>query len=384
MQEKLPFRRVYFLGAGWSAGLKYPVGSTLLAELIKYVYGYRSSRPWGFRNSVRGKFKSRPPLQVAEFLKAIEILADLYFAATIDRATARSRKIYDIFRNDIDLAEFFTMADTLAHSPELFGTIAMNQDLLPPQTPDDRDQQLGTLYASLAAATRSYFIDLQHALKRPVDIRSVLNNIDPMKDAVVSFNWDEEVDFYFCKPKPNGRGADIAYTLQSWRPGHFVVLKPHGSIGWYDIQQGISNVGLSYVAADDHRIKSYDRRLVFFYNAELPRDIDGAKHGPLACPPVITPPTFYKRFEYKEQQLIWQDVLAVCRQVSELVFLGYSLPSDDFLTRAAVRYALHANTHGEKVKWLVVDRDTTGLRRNYRSVFNVKAILPGSESHFLQ
>ena len=88
------------------------------------------------------------------------------------------------------------------------------------------------------------------------------------------------------------------------------------------------------------------------------------------CPPIITPPTFSKSFEYPEQNWIWQDVLEICSNARQFVFLGYSLPQDDYLTRAAIRNALQNNPRS-KLRCLIVNRDHTDqrLHSNYASVF---------------
>jgi len=83
--------------------------------------------------------------------------------------------------------------------------------------------------------------------------------------------------------------------------------------------------------------------------------------------PLIMPPTFAKRFEYPEQQSIWRDVIDVCRDAREFIFLGYSLPPDDFLTRAAIRSAL-SETSFTDLRCLVVGK-TPDVLANAQTVF---------------
>jgi hypothetical protein len=59
--------------------------------------------------------------------------------------------------------------------------------------------------------------------------------------------------------------------------------------------------------------------------------------------------------------LIWRDVIDVCEGVTEFVFLGYSLPRDDFLTRAAIRRAT-AHRSSDEFKCLVVDHDMSDAK----------------------
>ena len=164
----------------------------------------------------------------------------------------------------------------------------------------------------------------------------------------------------------------MSRTLGSAREAsETLVLKPHGSVGWYDIQRGIGNKNAYLIAETDQRIGRYSKRIVAYTANDLPLDIDGdTYHSALACPPVITAPTFAKRFDYIEQQQIWQDVLAVCENASDFIFLGYSLPKDDFLTRAAIRAAISRQRSGRQIRCLIVDRwleDSKLL--NFLSVF---------------
>ena len=102
----------------------------------------------------------------------------------------------------------------------------------------------------------------------------------------------------------------MSYTLGSWyKSNEVLVFKPHGSIGWYDVKQGIGNKDAYFIAGNDKRIARFNKRILAFFENELPKDIDGkTEHSPMTCPPVITAPSFSKRFEYAEQHLIWQDV----------------------------------------------------------------------------
>src|SRR5439155_22066705 len=116
----------------------------------------------------------------------------------------------------------------------------------------------------------------------------------------------------------------------------FLILRPHGSIGWYDLNQGLANHQSYLIAQEDSSIQRFEKRIVAYPQIELPKDIlNRRKPFILDCPPIITPPTFAKRFQYAEQLRIWQDVLEVCSNAKTFIFLGYSLPQDDYLTRAA-------------------------------------------------
>jgi hypothetical protein len=231
---------------------------------------------------------------------------------------------------------------------------------------------MSELYESLSAATRTYFLEIYENNALPDDMDCVLNSIDEKSHAIVNFNWDEEVDSLLStwENDPTPDEDHMAYTLSGRKKYHYVHLKPHGSIGWYDVAQGIGNDDVYFIAADDERIGRAKRRILAYTENELPRDIDQDPHPKLACPPVIMPPTFAKRFEFVEQQQIWQDVLQVSTYADEFVFLGYSLPSDDFLTRAAIRRSLDRNGRVRSVKTVLIAKACDdAVSRRFISVF---------------
>ena len=348
------FERVFFIGAGLSAGMRYPVGSTLMPRLVGYLRGAPEPAHRGgtFTNSVRRTPRGR--LQAERLVGVIERVLKKYFATElsgIDR---------------VDVAEFFTLAQTLSERSWMADHTAVDPgqgSMAVAGEPTDT-----TLFADLAAATRSYFVDLALGFEYPKDIDAVLRVVRPRRDAVINFNWDEEVDIFFS----SGRDEDVSYTLGAWRSGHeTLVLKPHGSIGWYDLQSGIGNRDAYLIAMADARIARYDKRILAYMANDRPRELSGRRyHSALACPPVITAPTFAKRFDFIEQQQIWQDVLDVCGNAGDFVFLGYSLPKDDFLTRAAIRAAMSQRGRRRRIRCLIVDRSFDETKRaNFSGVF---------------
>jgi hypothetical protein len=327
-ERESSFKRVLFIGAGFSAGMCYPVGNTLTVRLTEYLEG--SGRVLGiadgdFENSLASR-------EVAPQREAIrKVLTDFlakYFAVG-------RRSI-----GDVGVAEFFTMAHSLAETPSLFGLEDGGTDL-EDLSEDGQPLHIRCLFNLLACITRTYFIDIFRAVerrRRPTDVVELLGSVDPGRDAIVNFNWDEEVDVYFTR-SPEG---EAAYTRAAWQSPTkeekcFLLLRPHGSVGWYDITSGIANNSSYLIAEHDRRIARSQKRILSYSAVEWPIDLgSGRPFSKLACPPVITPPTFAKRFQYKEQHRIWSDVLEVCSRAKEFVFVGYSMPRDDYLTRAAI------------------------------------------------
>jgi hypothetical protein len=348
-------RRVYFVGAGFSAGMGYPVGNRLPTCLMSYLRGESPVGLLSERHYENSLFAASPRgrLEAERIVKTIEFFVRQFFnlpATSLDQ---------------IDVAEFYTLAQSLADMPSLFGR----------DEAAERDGRLpiSQLYPALAAVTRSYFTDISATVRKevlPADLASLFDSLRSERDALVNFNWDEEVDFF-------GEQGYVTYSLASWRSyprrrrkGRLLVLRPHGSVGWYDVMQGLGNDQMFFIAEDDERVPRSKIRIVAFPGVELPLDLVSGRFQAFDFPPVIMPPTFAKRFVYEEQLQIWEDVLAVCTAATEFVFLGYSLVPDDFLTRAAIRSALRAGSR-EEIRCLVVSRSFNQERVNaFRSVFD--------------
>jgi hypothetical protein len=351
-QRQGDFARVYFVGAGLSAGVGYPVGSNLMRDLVEYLQGQTPAqhKRKGFINVLK-RDKWRPRSE--QILQVIDQVLGDYFAVL--RAQV----------GDVDVAEFFTMANTLADMPLVFA----DTRALPRQTASEESSQPpteATLFEDLAVVTRSYFNEIWLRWKLPDDIASLVAKMDPDRHVIINFNWDEELDAALTKC------FDVHYTLHGWQKagGGILMLRPHGSIGWYDVKQGLTNNDLYFIAEKDDRVPPVQRRILAYEEPELPQDVYRAEYSPLSCPPVITPPTFAKRFSYHEQQLIWQDVLEVCSKAYEFVFLGYSMPKDDILTRAAIRRALRYNPDKPSLHCVVCDLSFDDTKKlNFQSVF---------------
>jgi hypothetical protein len=381
------FRRVWFLGAGFSAAMGYPLGRGLVADLCDYLEGRDDRLKKRMPKKCRRRYANS--LAGGDYgSEAGAILQDLREFA--QRYLARS----DTDLANTDVAEFFSVAQALAEQ----GLLVDNRRPEAAARSGSRPMAFSRLYSDLAAVTRSYFVDICSAVPAwawPADIRAVVDGLDPRYDAIVSFNWDEEVDFYLSTERDHGKAEyDVAYTAASWDPHRFLVLKPHGSIGWYDLAQGIGNEDLYFIADHvDTRIPREGKRLVAYNDFVFPIEIDDEHHERLlSCPPVITPPTFGKRFPYPEQRLIWSDVIDICRHAAQFFFLGYSLPPDDFLTKAAIRCALderkkkrEKSLHSERLRCLTVTRfDGHSTEPPQQIVNNMRDVFGGvSANHFL-
>jgi len=366
---KPKIKRVYFVGAGFSAPLGFPVGASLPVETICRLRGLRAHsvvHGRGLYNSLRDTEKKRHLCDVV-LLRIERFLCD-FFGHKIDLRKATRQKIEDVFKQ-ISVGEFYTVMHALSDMPGLFRN-DRTEDAQQPNEIKNTEQQSGqssngelpfaaSLYEVFSAVTRSFFIDISDTNPPKKDMKSLVESLIPNQQAIVSFNWDTELDYLLSiRSERKGETFEFVYTAQSTEPETLTILKPHGSIDWYDIKQGVFNNDRYFIADDDRRITLDECKLMAFFANELPVNIYEDQHSAFKCAPAITPPTFSKRFEYTEQHLIWHDVIQVCTDANEFVFLGYSLPPDDFLTRAALRSSFSEKSSKERqdVRCLVVSR----------------------------
>ena len=110
-KSKPSFERIYFLGAGFSAGAHYPVGGKLTSELVQYLQG----KPLRIKKELR-EFANSARITAAgrsfceETLKGISMVLQDYFLSTLDNA------------GDVDVTEFFSISHALSKNLFLYGS----------------------------------------------------------------------------------------------------------------------------------------------------------------------------------------------------------------------------------------------------------------------
>jgi hypothetical protein len=127
-------------------------------------------------------------------------------------------------------------------------------------------------------------------------------------DVVITFNWDLLVEEALYDLK-----KEWEYKL---RDGAICILKPHGSLDWYDSKE-----------------VSIKPDLVFPLNEEIGRILVFKRFRPpkIMSPavPVILPPVINKKIVFKELASIWRDAWLALRHAPEIYVIGYSLPPED-------------------------------------------------------
>jgi len=164
----------------------------------------------------------------------------------------------------------------------------------------------------------------------------VRNNITT-GDTIITFNWDLTLE-RALEDYPGDPGFQYRYSRE--KPDELVLLKPHGSIDWFERRK----VEGTKCAKD---VEHHDKKLCYYPKFDL-----GKYRELQEVAPVIVPPVFSKDFKYDFLHKVWGDVLRSISDATEVHILGYSLPKEDqfakFVFRRAIRNNLSAA--GDKKK----------------------------------
>lgn len=162
-----------------------------------------------------------------------------------------------------------------------------------------------------------------------------------------SFNWDciFEASFWYASgdPTPPGHVSDrhnpkVVIPLRNWRngPNRDELLKLHGSIGWWMIDEELTYVRWARGGPLQDRWDAYDQ-------AEDPADF-----------PVILEPSAYKYEDdpYKLLAKQWDVFFDRLCEADCVLIVGYSLPPLDAQARSKILTAFQVNPD---CRWAVVD-----------------------------
>lgn len=151
-------------------------------------------------------------------------------------------------------------------------------------------------------------------------------------DVVVSFNWDFMIDLVL---EDLDDDSSPVYSYSSSRDS-VVLLKPHGSIDWFE---------KSRLPSDRELLKEMRHRAagVYFY----PYFQLAQNPGLLEYPCFIVPPLAVKKFGGFLQR-VWRDVYHAVSAARELYIIGYSLPREDQFARLVIGRAIERNNARRK------------------------------------
>jgi len=148
-------------------------------------------------------------------------------------------------------------------------------------------------------------------------------------DTIITFNWDLTIE----RSLEEYRGdPGFLYTYSHKREDkRFTLLKPHGSIDWFEKSAIRGLVPEKKVGRLDDELYYYPR----FNRAEHPKLKE--------VPPVIVPPVALKEFEFDFLKRTWRFVYRAVSDATEFHIIGYSLPREDQFARLVFRRAIRNN-----------------------------------------
>jgi hypothetical protein len=225
-------------------------------------------------------------------------------------------------------------------------------------------KQLAESYEILLFAIATWFHELYKKANKTKWLPKIIERLRHEDAAIVSFNWDLILDHVLF----GGALNSANYGLSSRLGDGPVLLKPHGSLNWYEGTQ------LEYVK-DAKRVKivhSSDatKCVHAFLRPRGVKSTAGKRYTPL-----IIPPTYLKDFTPTIFQQLWRTCTDVLSTPKRLIFLGYSLPAADLHAQFIFRCGFYNQLNGRlrdgggrypatgAAEVIIVDPDQDAARR---------------------
>ncbi len=224
-------------------------------------------------------------------------------------------------------------AATLPEVEELLTELEANKDLLP-----SLRSKGGFTLQDLERAREGLLLEIAkwfhkiHAAERgrPI-LAEVVKRIRAARAAIISFNWDYELDKALF-----GKVAPSSYGVGDGTRQGTVLLKPHGSLNWYPAAAGAH-------IKEDLREILWTEKGNEVYSFVRWREVRWTRRQYL---PWIVPPTHLKDFNHPMLKRIWQRCVDVLSKAGRVYFLGYSLPPADWHSRYILRCGFHNQRKG--------------------------------------
>lgn len=281
--------KVYVVGAGFSTGLGYPLTKSLLIQV------------WNRLNK-----NSRKQLR-----KIIEFHHPAF-------STKRKTTFPDI-------EQFLT-------------EIAVNLELFDASRPAEgtfTKKRLEESREELLSSIAGWFHEIYKRARATAWLSAIVERIRRENAAIVSFNWDLVLDQRLFD---DGLGP-ASYGLSKDLGSGPVLLKPHGSLNWYEATQIQKVIEEKRVEIFPHR-KDAERIEAFLYPRAIKSKV-GNRYTPL-----IVPPTYLKDFNRPVFRRLWNRCTDILSTPKKIVFLGYSLPAADLHAQYIFRCGFHNQVEG--------------------------------------
>ena len=278
-------RRVLIFGAGVSASCGIAVAKDILREAVDHLAQQDSDRA----------------RQVRKLLK--------YLYPGFQRPALNYPNIED-FLNLLEMAKLFNSEEFI------------KSDLWP------KEKLEAVEHVTLKAVT-DYIWDRMQKLQGLVAMRTFVREIVRANDTFITFNWDLTLERTLYDDS-DGMAFWYTYPPSSSEPS-VTLLKPHGSIDWFEKVNFPAKIKRGIVQDLDDKIAVFTR----FNFADLPKMADST--------PVIVPPVSTKEFSYEVLRRTWRHVYRAVSNATDLFIFGYSLPQEDQFARLVLGRALRSN-----------------------------------------
>ena len=285
---------VYVVGAGFSAGLGYPLTSDLLFRLWEKTGDDNFKEKLG--KVIRFHHPGFKPERFASFPNVEQLLSEMLV----------NEQLFDASRQ---YEGKFTKAD------------------------------LQQLQKDLLLKIADWFHDISKARKPDAPQTAWLKQFQEQvyneNAAIISFNWDLELDWLLFR-----RGLNSAsYGFSNYTSNQPILLKPHGSLNWFEEKQG-------KFLSDSKRTQIFTSRrkgaVYAFLKFRAPTSKVGRTYTPL-----IIPPVYLKSFDKPIFKALWRKCTSVLSTAKRIVILGYSMPSADLHAQFIMRCGFHNQKEGE-------------------------------------
>ena len=289
---------VYVVGAGFSAGLGYPLTSDLLFRFWQRIDNDLKSR---LVDVIKFHHPGFRPERFASFPNVEQLLSEILVNEQLFNASPQSA---DNFRK-ADLQKL--QKDLLLEIAGWFHEIS------------NKTKPAGTCSAWL---------------------RQFGERVSNENAAIISFNWDLELDRLLFQ----GNLDASSYGFRSDGGSKPVLLKPHGSLNWFEAKQGMFLKNSKRV--EIFRTTGKGDAVYAFLAFRAPIS---SKKG-RTYTPLIVPPVYLKSFEKPVFETLWQNCTSVLSTAQRIIFLGYSMPLADLHAQFIMRCGFHNQTEDERTK----------------------------------
>lgn len=350
-------RTTYFLGAGATAADGFPA-MRLLNHTVAHAL----------------RCRPRQTAELARYYASLFAITprDIEAAAKAWKAYLRDRKSVTVSCPLPDLIETLSLLDVAIQERWSLGPT--RRRARGAMTRPELDMEaLQAARRELSWAIASGILDAQHR-KHFSQVKKLVARAVSEDATIISTNWDTAVERAVRAREPRKwlttsglRFGAINEIPVNWRgnrikpaaPGAPLLLKLHGSLGWFHCPRCANlyvNVELAKIYIPNH---ATDRWGECDCGAQLAT--------------VMIAPSYLKDYRLPHITSVWTNSLSELAESGHWVFIGYSLPADDFHIRALLLRALSARRSRKKPLAVTVvsrsNKDDPRLETRYRDLF---------------